>query len=124
MAATNDLAIPKGATVLVTGANGYIGSHVADQYLLRGYKVRGTVRDQNKNAWLAEFFHHRYGRDSFELVSVSDLAVDGAFDEAVKGMYPKLPGYSGTSLRINFSQSNVNFPRCFGYCAHGFCCQF
>lgn len=35
----------KNAKVLVTGVTGYVGAHVAQQLLLHGYKVRGTVRD-------------------------------------------------------------------------------
>jgi nucleoside-diphosphate-sugar epimerase len=36
-------AIPKGSLVLVTGANGHIGSRVADQLREAGYHVRGTA---------------------------------------------------------------------------------
>ena len=32
-------------TVLVTGATGYIASHVIHQLLQRGYQVVGTVRN-------------------------------------------------------------------------------
>ncbi|GKT55138.1 aldehyde reductase [Colletotrichum tofieldiae] len=56
MNSINESAIPKGSTVLVTGANGLVGSHVADQFLKFGYKVRGTVRDVNKNTWLSDVF--------------------------------------------------------------------
>uniref|UniRef100_A0A6G1SAU3 Uncharacterized oxidoreductase C513.07 n=1 Tax=Aceria tosichella TaxID=561515 RepID=A0A6G1SAU3_9ACAR len=35
----------KNAKVLVTGVTGYVGSHVARQLLLHGYKVRGTLRN-------------------------------------------------------------------------------
>ena len=34
-----------GGTVVVTGASGYIGSHVVANLLSRGRKVRATVRD-------------------------------------------------------------------------------
>lgn len=34
----------KNAKVLVTGVTGYIGAHVAQQLLLHGYEVRGSVR--------------------------------------------------------------------------------
>lgn len=78
--------IPKGSTVLVTGANGYIGSHVVDQLLLAGYKVRGTVRDATKAKWAHDLFEKRYGPGKFESVVVPDMTVDGAYDEAAKGM--------------------------------------
>ncbi|KAK3067365.1 hypothetical protein LTR53_015810 [Teratosphaeriaceae sp. CCFEE 6253] len=76
--------IEKGATVLVTGANGFIASHVADQLLQRGYKVRGTVRSDAKAEGLHKAFAH-YGPNAFAAVTVSDMAADGAFDDAVKG---------------------------------------
>lgn len=81
-----NLAVPQGSTVLVTGANGFIGSHVADQFLQHGFKVRGVVRDVAKNAWLADLFHQNYGQDRFELWAVPDMAAEGAFDKAVKGV--------------------------------------
>jgi len=34
-----------GKTVAVTGANGFIGSHIVQQLLGKGYKVHGTVQD-------------------------------------------------------------------------------
>ncbi|KFY82364.1 hypothetical protein V500_10591 [Pseudogymnoascus sp. VKM F-4518 (FW-2643)] len=81
MAPLNNAVIPKGSLVLVTGANGLMGSHVAKQFLEYGYKVRGTVRDTTKFSWLLELFQKDYGKDSFELVQVDDLSAKGAFDE-------------------------------------------
>lgn len=78
-------AIPKGSTVLITGANGFIGSNIADQFLKFGYKVRGTTRSPEKNAWVTDLFNRKYGEGKFEFVAVPDMAADGAFDEAVKG---------------------------------------
>ncbi|KAF4952435.1 hypothetical protein FSARC_12630 [Fusarium sarcochroum] len=78
--------IPKGSTVLVTGANGFLGSHVADQFLLHGFKVRGTVRDLEKNKWLATFFGAKYGTENFELVRVQNMAENGAFESVIKGI--------------------------------------
>ena len=36
------------APVLVTGATGYVASHVVEQLLAKGYTVRGTVRNVEK----------------------------------------------------------------------------
>ena len=77
-------AIPPGSLILVTGVNGLIASHVADQCLAAGYRVRGTTRDKQKNAWILDLFSSRYGSDAFELVEVKDMTKDAAFDEAVK----------------------------------------
>lgn len=80
-----DPAVPYGSTVVVTGCSGFIGSHVADQVLAVGYKVRGTSRDANKNKWLKDYFDNKHGKGRFELVSVPDLTKEDAFEEAVKG---------------------------------------
>lgn len=79
--------IPNGSWVLVTGVNGFVASHVAKQFLERGYKVRGTVRDLERAPWLVDNVLKVYAdRGEFELVNVQDLAADHAFDDAVKGV--------------------------------------
>ncbi|KAF6823073.1 aldehyde reductase protein [Colletotrichum plurivorum] len=79
-------AIPKGSLVLVIGANGFIGSNISDQLLKLGYKVRGTTRNPAKNTWITSLFDCKYGAGNFELVSVPDMEVPNAFDEAVRGV--------------------------------------
>jgi hypothetical protein len=79
--------IPKGSWVLVTGANGFVASHVVREFLQRGYKVRGTVRDLEKSSWLIQDVFKSYADNGdFELVFVPDLAARDAFDDAVKGI--------------------------------------
>lgn len=78
--------LPPGSTVLVTGVNGYIGSHVADQLLAKGYVVRGTVRSLSKAEELENVFEKKYGIGRFEPVEVSDMTREDAFDDAVKGV--------------------------------------
>lgn len=78
-------AIAQGSTVLVTGVNGYIGSHVADQLLLAGYKVRGTARDASKVKWVQDVFDKKYGAGKFEGIIVPNMTAEGAYDDAVKG---------------------------------------
>ncbi|KAK1975559.1 hypothetical protein LZ30DRAFT_605345 [Colletotrichum cereale] len=86
MATIENAAIPKGSVVLVTGANGFIASHVAYQLIQHGYKVRGTVRDTQKHAWLSAYFEKTYGKGHFELFSVPDMTAENAYDEAIKGV--------------------------------------
>lgn len=91
-------AIPEGLTVLVTGVNGFIGSHVADQFLRSGFRVRGTARDIKKSAWIKDFFERTYGDGQFELVAVPDRAVEAAFATAVEGLWLSL--YLATRGRV------------------------
>ncbi len=80
------LDIPGGSLVLVSGATGFVASHIIKQLLERGYRVRGTVRDLEKAAWLTrDVFKAEAARGDFELVTVTDLGAKGAFDEAVGG---------------------------------------
>lgn len=79
--------IPKGATVLVTGANGFIAAHMVKIFLSQGYKVRGTVRSTTKSKWLIEDVFHKEASDgAFELVAVEDVTQEDAFKDAVKGV--------------------------------------
>ena len=66
-------AIPKDSLVLVTGINGYLGSHVADQFLEAGYRVRGTTRDLKKTEGLKQLWERKYGADKLELIVVKDM---------------------------------------------------
>jgi NADPH:quinone reductase-like Zn-dependent oxidoreductase len=40
--------IQQGARVLVTGATGYVGASVADQFIQAGYAVVGTSRTRQR----------------------------------------------------------------------------
>lgn len=78
--------IPKGSTVLITGATGHIAAHTAKMFLERGFKVRGTVRDLQSAQWLLQgSFKPFADSGDIELVHVPDLGVRNAFDEAIKG---------------------------------------
>ena len=79
-------ALSPGDLVLVTGINGYIASHIADQLLTLGYRIRGTARDQVKLDTMVETFRKRHPSALFEGVVVKDMTLDGAFDKAVEGM--------------------------------------
>ncbi|KAL1301947.1 hypothetical protein AAFC00_002406 [Neodothiora populina] len=91
--------IEKGSTVLVTGINGFIASHVADLLLERGYKVHGTVRSAEKGQWLQEYADKKHGQNKLTLFVVADMGSKGAFDEAVKGC----SGVAHVASDLNFS---------------------
>jgi nucleoside-diphosphate-sugar epimerase len=95
----SDPAVPFGSLIVVSGAAGFIGSHVVDQLLAAKYRVRGTTRNAQKSAWEVEFFNRKYGPGKFELVEVKDMGVWGAFDEAVSGA----TGFVHVASDISFS---------------------
>ncbi|KAJ3040890.1 methylglyoxal reductase (NADPH-dependent) gre2 [Rhizophlyctis rosea] len=70
---------------LVTGVNGYIAAHIADQLLSQGYFVRGTARNPAKVQDYITHFNTKYGSGNFEVVQ-ADLDDEHAFDDAVKGV--------------------------------------
>lgn len=80
----------KNAKVLVTGVTGYVGSHVAQQLLLHGYKVRGSVRstaDEAKMTKLREQLVEGLpaeGLPELEFVE-ADLLKDDTWAPAVSG---------------------------------------
>lgn len=80
--------VPPGGLVLVTGVNGFIGSHVANVLLRLGYRVRGTARSADKAAWMKEAMAERHlsAADIFEVVLVPDATAPGAWDDVVKGV--------------------------------------
>ena len=52
IASMNELSHLKGAHALVTGANGFIGSHLVDELLASGCTVHGLVRKSSNLKWL------------------------------------------------------------------------
>ncbi|RDL35762.1 Uncharacterized protein BP5553_06374 [Venustampulla echinocandica] len=71
-------------TILISGASGFIASHVIRLFLESGFKVRGTVRSE-VSAKIVRETHAEYA-DALSFAFVKDISAPGAFDEAVKGV--------------------------------------
>lgn len=78
--------IPPGDWVLVTGANGYLASHITNILLQLGYKVRGSVRSQSEAPWIQGYFDSKFGEGKFELAIITDLTDAEGFETATEGM--------------------------------------
>ncbi|OGM49636.1 hypothetical protein ABOM_001898 [Aspergillus bombycis] len=84
MSTPTQVVIPKDAWMLVTGANGYVGSTVVNTLLELGYKVRGTVRAPKP--WLDELFASKYGDGRYESVVVPRLDDVDELEKAFQGV--------------------------------------
>ena len=73
----NGLSHLNGATALVTGANGFIGSHLVDQLLDSGCTVHGLVRQSSDLKWLDASRVHLHRVDlaqaDFEIPALEDI---------------------------------------------------
>lgn len=71
--------------VLLTGATGFLGSHVLIQLLNAGYAVRGSMRNLSRKEELMTNIRPHIPEDAdVEFVSL-DLLKDDGWDEAMKG---------------------------------------
>ncbi|KAK3362391.1 hypothetical protein B0T25DRAFT_415948, partial [Lasiosphaeria hispida] len=99
--------IPLGSLILVTGVNGLIASHVADQLLFAGYRVRGSVRNAARASWLNPLFDSRHGPGRFDLVEVPDLAAPGAWAVALKDNVAGVASVAG-SVNLHLADRDVD----------------
>ncbi|OLN81367.1 Aldehyde reductase 2-like protein 7, partial [Colletotrichum chlorophyti] len=77
-------ALPKGSLILITGTNGYIGSHIANTLLELGLRVRGTVRSDKP--WLSEYFNNKFGEGAYEQVVLPHFEDEEALGKVLDGV--------------------------------------
>lgn len=77
---------PNGTTIVVTGASGFIASHIINEALLLGYHVRGTARSKDKAEKTKSIFCKSHP-ENYDCVVVKDMVEDvGGIESAVKGV--------------------------------------
>jgi nucleoside-diphosphate-sugar epimerase len=95
-------------TVLVTGASGFIATHIVDQFLQAGYNVRGTVRSQGTADKVRETFPEY--KDQLELVVIPDIIAPHALDEAVRDVIGVIHTASPFVLHVDDNERDLLRP--------------
>lgn len=73
--------------VLLTGANGFLGSHILSQLLAAGHSVRAVVRSTAKETQIYSDFPS-FPKSQLETFIVPDMTMPGAFASAVVSNSP------------------------------------
>jgi nucleoside-diphosphate-sugar epimerase len=97
-----------GKTVLITGLNGYIASHIGLELLSQGYTLRGTTRRPESLAALLNGPYSVYHTaDRVKIFSVPDMTIPGAFDAAAQGVHGILHTASPVSFSLTLFEAVV-----------------
>ncbi|KAL9077958.1 MAG: hypothetical protein Q9157_003112 [Trypethelium eluteriae] len=70
--------------VLLTGANGFIGTHILSELLSHGLSVRAVVRSRSKATALASTFPTAADTPSLDFAIIPDITAPHAFDTALQ----------------------------------------
>lgn len=86
--------------VFISGANGYIGAHVAKLLISSGYKVVGSVRSPEKGEKLTSQLGTNF---SYEIIL--SLTKEDSFDEVLK-KHPEVTVFVHTASPTNFGSAD------------------
>ena len=101
-------AIRAPATILVTGANGFIAMWITKYLLDKGYSVRGTVRNKEKAAYATTLFNDAITAQRLEYFAVPDFLATGAFDEVIKGVDAVVHTATPVTLKIDDPEGELH----------------
>lgn len=88
--------------ILTDDCTGFVASHIVEQLLVRGYRVRGTTRHGTKLDVLKKRWDDKYP-GQFQVAVVKDITQEGAFDKAIKGQSQLLFSLLFCSLSLHIS---------------------
>lgn len=91
--------------ILLTGGSGFIAAHILDILLEHGHTVFTTVRTQEK-AENIQKAHPNVPEDKLSFRIVPDIAIPGAFDEAVRSI-EGLEAVIHTASPFHFNVTNT-----------------
>ena len=91
-------------TVLLTGASGFIATHIVNQLFELGYNIIGTVRSEEKGNWLAR----RFPGFKYEIVDLSPSANgnESPFTKVFKA-HPEIKYVIHTASPVSFYKENI-----------------
>lgn len=97
-----------GEKVLVTGASGFLATHVVAAFLEAGYAVRGTVRSEVT----ADKIRRELSKfaDKLSFTIVPDIAEPNAFDEAVKDVHGVIHTASPFQIHVDDNEHDLLLP--------------
>lgn len=88
--------------MLITGASGWLGSHVAETALEHGLNVLLTSRSQSKIQPLVDALSSHYSASRVSVAIVPDFAAPGAYDSHVRDS--KVTGIVHVASDVTFSE--------------------
>ncbi|KAH8811221.1 hypothetical protein F5884DRAFT_831092 [Xylogone sp. PMI_703] len=100
--------IAQSSKILVTGANGYVGSQIVKALLEAGYYVKAAVRSQSAVDTVIK--SNPGFQDKISSTIVPDITASGAYDEAVKGVDGVIHSASPFSYSLNDPEHEILIP--------------